>query len=54
MPATALPTINAVLEGAAPHITEPSSKIPIAARKVPFTYTQIENASHGDGNDNLR
>ena len=37
IPAIALPTINTLLEGAAPHITEPSSKIPIAARKVPFT-----------------
>jgi len=33
-PAIALPTINAVLEGAAPHIREPNSKIEMANRKV--------------------
>ena len=38
MPAIALPTINAVLVGAAPHMMDPSSKIAIATRNVPFTY----------------
>jgi hypothetical protein len=38
MPAIALPTINAVLEGAAPHMMDPSSKTAIATRNVPFTY----------------
>jgi hypothetical protein len=35
-PAIARPTISAFESGAAPHIKEPSSNTPIAARKVHF------------------
>jgi hypothetical protein len=37
----ALPTINAVLEGAAPHIREPNSKIEMANRKVALIYASV-------------
>jgi hypothetical protein len=41
-PAMALPTINAVLEGAAPHIREPNSKSEMANRKVPLIYASVQ------------
>ena len=50
MPAIALPTINAVLEGAAPHIREPNSKTEMASRKVPLIYTTVEDFTFWDGN----
>jgi len=34
MPAIALPTIKAVLEGATPHINDPNSKMKIAIKKT--------------------
>jgi hypothetical protein len=43
MPAIALPTIKAVLDGAVAHIREPSSKMLIAIRNVPLIYTGIDN-----------
>jgi hypothetical protein len=39
IPATALPIMRAALDGAAPHISEPNSKMPIATRNVALTYT---------------
>lgn len=39
IPAIALPTMSAVLEGATPHIKEPSSKTPMAHKKIVFTYS---------------
>ena len=50
MPAIALPTINAVLEGAAPHITEPNSKTEMANKKVPLIYTTVEGYTIWDSN----
>jgi hypothetical protein len=45
IPAIALPTIKAALEGALPHIKEPSSKTLIAVRKVPLIYLKITQMS---------
>jgi hypothetical protein len=37
MPATALPTISATLDGATAHISDPSSKTEIAVKKTVLT-----------------
>jgi len=37
MPATALPTISALLDGAKAHTSDPNSKTPMARRNTVFT-----------------
>jgi hypothetical protein len=41
----ALPMISARLEGAAPHIKDPDSKMAIATRNVPLTWGLLEMSS---------
>jgi hypothetical protein len=43
MPATALPTMRAVLDGAIAHTKEPSSNMKIATRKLYLTWTPIHH-----------